>query len=127
MEVYREILPESYLLILVDNLESDPAAESVLHQALRRAGHSGKTSVWLDCTNVNYLPGQIAPLLARYARRLGRRGVSLILCHLSDAMRQQLLARTPDLSPRILPTLLDAQRYCQQRVNHPGGTRQLAG
>ncbi|GAA3922480.1 hypothetical protein [Hymenobacter algoricola] len=117
MEVYREILPESYLLILVDDIPPRADADQILHKSLRRAAHGGKASVWVDCSNLRQLPGHAAELLRRYRLRLGQRGISLILCHLSEEVCQALLTQDASLSSLVVPTLLDAQRYCQQRVN----------
>ncbi|RYU84312.1 STAS domain-containing protein [Hymenobacter persicinus] len=127
MEIYREILPESYLLILVDEALPTAPSETVLHQALSRAARSGKGSVWVDCSSLHQLPAHAAALLTRYGRKLNRQGVSLILCHLSEAVRKELLTQDPALAPLIVPTLLDAQQYCQQRINHVWAPQRLAG
>ncbi|GAA4012401.1 hypothetical protein GCM10022408_26400 [Hymenobacter fastidiosus] len=116
MEVYREILPESYLLILVDE-QATTDSDRTLNLALGRAARSGKVSIWVDCSNVHQLPAHAAKLLVRYGRKLIKNGISLLLCHLSDTVRRELLTQDPDLNSLIMPTLLDAEQYCQQRVN----------
>ncbi|QNE38843.1 hypothetical protein F1C16_04380 [Hymenobacter sp. NBH84] len=67
MQVYREILPNSYLVILV---ESAPAATDagLLRSALRQASRSGKEQVWLDCSGISFLPLDMLPILTRYGR-----------------------------------------------------------
>ena len=115
MEVYREILPNSYLLILAD--DRAPAAEAQLTAALRLASRSGKPSIWVDCSHLPHLPLSSLRVLLRYYRRLRARKVPLILCHLGDAAHQ-LLAKLPTATrPPVVPSLLDAERYCQH--THP--------
>ena len=111
MEVYREILPNSYLLILAD--DDAPTAEAQLSSALRLASRSGKPSIWVDCSHLHHLPLSSLRVLLRDYRRLRARQVPLILCHLGDAAHQ-LLAKLPTAScPPVVPSLLDAERYCQ--------------
>jgi anti-anti-sigma regulatory factor len=125
MEVYREILPESYLLVVADDtLLSDDEPEKPLRKALSRAARSGKISIWIDCSQLEQLPPQTAEMLARYCRKLDKQGISLILCHLSEALGQLLLAQVPELSGCVLPTLLDAEQHCGQQVNRPRLRRQ---
>ncbi|MCB2376116.1 STAS domain-containing protein [Hymenobacter sp. BT635] len=120
MEVYREILPESYLLILADDVPSSTDQEDdALDRALSRATRSGKSSIWVDCSHLHHLPPDAAELLTYYYHKLSRHGMSLILCHLSDDIRQELLGLAPTLNVPIVPTLLDAEKYCQQHVNMP--------
>ncbi|MCA8832049.1 STAS domain-containing protein [Hymenobacter pini] len=111
MEVYREILPNSYLLILTDN--NAPATVAQLSYALRRASRSGKPSIWVDCSQLHRLPFAALRVLARYYRRLRQRQIPLVLCHLGDDAHQ-LMAKLPTaLCPPVVPSLLDAERYCQ--------------
>ncbi|GAB3232626.1 hypothetical protein GCM10027346_20020 [Hymenobacter seoulensis] len=111
MEVYREILPESYLLILAD--DNEPATKDQLSYALRRASRSGKPNIWVDCSHTRNLSFATLRLLARYYRRLRKQQVQLVLCHLGDSARQ-LMAKLPTaLCPPVVPTLLDAEQYCR--------------
>ncbi|UOQ78727.1 STAS domain-containing protein [Hymenobacter sp. 5516J-16] len=113
MEVYREILPESYLLILTD--DSQPTARAQLSYALRRAIRSGKPSIWIDCSHLRNLSFSTLRLLVRYYQRLRERQIPLVLCHLGDSAHQ-LLARLPTSScPPVVPSLLDAERYCRSQ------------
>jgi hypothetical protein len=117
MEVYREILPESYLLILADDVPASSGSEDdALDRALSRAAKSGKSSIWVDCSHLHHLPSDAAELLSYYYHKLSKHGMSLILCHLSEAVQRELTALAPTLPLPILPTLLDAEKYCQQDV-----------
>ncbi|GAB2969599.1 hypothetical protein GCM10027048_45600 [Hymenobacter coalescens] len=113
MEVYREILPESYLLILADDIPPSLEHEDALDRALRRASRSGKSSVWLDCSHLHHLPPDAVELLAYYHQKLASHGMSLVLCHLTDTVRAELENLTTAPLP-IVSTLLDAERYCHQ-------------
>lgn len=113
MEVYRELLPESYLLILADDVPASFEREDTLDFALRRAARSGKSSVWVDCSHLQHLPADAADLLAYYHDKLASHGMSLVLCHLNDTVRDELQALTHSPLP-IVSTLLDAERYCHQ-------------
>jgi hypothetical protein len=116
MEVYREILPESYLLILADDLPSGVEEdEDALDRALRRASRSGKSSVWVDCSHLHRLPPNAADLLAYYHGKLAKHGMSLVLCHLTAEVRIELEALHATLPP-VVPTLLDAEKYCHQEL-----------
>ncbi|MCB2407144.1 STAS domain-containing protein [Hymenobacter lucidus] len=119
MEVYREILPESYLLILADDVPTDTDPEDdALDRALSRAARSGKSSVWVDCSHLHHLPSDAAELLTYYYHKLSKHGMNLVLCHLSDDARQELASLAPSLSVPIVPTLLDAEKYCRQHLLH---------
>ncbi|MBX0291440.1 STAS domain-containing protein [Hymenobacter sp. HSC-4F20] len=118
MEVYREILPESYLLILAD--DGDAAGGPQLSCALRRALRSGKPSIWIDCSHLHNLSFPTLRVLLRYYRRLQERHIPLVLCHL-DGPVGHLLAKLPTaLRPPVVPSLLDAERYC--RIQLPAAT-----
>lgn len=111
MEVHREILPNSYLLILAE--DDAPATEQQLIYALRLASRSGKPSVWVDCSHLHRLPLSSLRILLRYYRRLRRQQVQLVLCHLGETAHQ-LFAKLPTaICPPVVPSLLDAERYCQ--------------
>ncbi|RSK50980.1 STAS domain-containing protein [Hymenobacter rigui] len=123
MEVYREILPDSYLLILTE--AQLPAAEAQLTEALRMASRSGKPSIWVDCSQLHSLSFSALRVLARYYRRLRKRQIPLVLCHLGNETHQ-LLAKLPTaLCPPVVPSLLDAERYCQH-VHPLAGHQRLA-
>jgi hypothetical protein len=114
MEVYREILPQSYLLILTD---SEPEDLSPLAYALRLASRSGKSSIWIDCSHLPKMPFRVLRLLVRAYRRLRMRNVSMILCHMGDKDNHQMAKLPTSSCPPVVPSLLDAERYCQHQ--HP--------
>ncbi|RYU80240.1 STAS domain-containing protein [Hymenobacter persicinus] len=110
LEVYHEILPDSYLLILAENAELPE--EVALAKLLRQAARSGKSYIWIDCSHIHQLSQQALTLLLRYYQRLRRRHMPLVLCHLDEGL-QQLFRKLPDTTrPPIVPTLLDADAYC---------------
>ena len=111
MEIYREILPESYLLILIED-RSHPE-EYGLARALRQAARSGKPSVWVDCSALHHLSTRALSLLLGYYQRLRRRNTQLVLCHLTDDVQDSLKGTPPAACPPIVSTLLDAALYCQ--------------
>lgn len=111
MEVYREILPESYLLILAD--DNDPTGGAQLSYALRRACRSGKPSIWVDCSHLRNLSFSTLRVLVRYYQRLQERHIPLVLCHLGDSAGQLLSTLPASLCPPVVPSLLDAERYCR--------------
>jgi len=114
MQVYREILPHSYLLILV---ESDAKLTDVglLRDALRRAGRSGKDSVWIDCSGISTLKPSMVAVLTCYAEWLRRRHMDLIVCHppvtLTGASLEQAGAGL-----LVANTLLDAELVTPERT-----------
>ena len=122
MEVYREILPNSYLLILTSLTE--PAHDAQLAYALRHAGRSGKHSIWVDCSQLQELSLSSLRVLLRYYQRLRRRHIPLVLCHLSEAARKCLNELPTALQPPVVPSLLDAEHYC--RYTHPLLARPVA-
>ncbi|KAA9338592.1 hypothetical protein F0P96_07125 [Hymenobacter busanensis] len=115
MEVYREILPNSYLLILADDLPDQIEHDDSLDWALRRAVRSGKSSVWVDCSHLHHLPPDANQLLTFYYNKLRKHGMSLILCHLNDTVRQELETLSA-VHPPVVPTLLDAEQWCNQEM-----------
>ncbi|GAA4013487.1 hypothetical protein GCM10022408_28220 [Hymenobacter fastidiosus] len=110
LEVYHEILPESYLLILTENAEL--REEVSLAKALRRAAHSGKASVWIDCSHIHQLPQQAMTLLLKYYQQLRHRHMPLVLCHLDESLQQLFRQLPATVRPPIVATLLDADQYC---------------
>lgn len=108
MQIYREVLPNSYLVILV---ESTPAATDtgLLRNALRRAVRSGKGQIWLDCSGLSMLPSDMLSLLTRYASRLRRRHTSLVVCHPPATPAGTSLEQTSDSALLVADTLLDAE------------------
>ncbi|MDQ2769505.1 MAG: hypothetical protein M3Y54_03280 [Bacteroidota bacterium] len=106
LNVFHELLPESYLVILAPGPAGQP--EAALAYRLRRAARSGKNEVWVDCSLVPTFSEEVAGLLWAAHQALQEQGARLVLVHLSDQARQLLLAREMGTVPRIVPTLLDA-------------------
>lgn len=115
MEVYREILPDSYLLILTDNPAPHPAEVAALRQALRRAGASGKTNIWVDCSQLQHLPEQALRLLCDFYLRFQHQHVNLVLCHLDDDSQHTIQELPMPAQPPVVDTLLEAARYCRSQ------------
>ncbi|QNH62674.1 STAS domain-containing protein [Hymenobacter sediminicola] len=118
LDVYREILPDSYLLILTD-VPNAPENE-VLRRALHRAGTSGKASVWVDCSQLPKLPAAALQLLGAYYETLQHRHIHLVLCHLTDELREAIEALPGTQRPPVVATLLEAACYCRSQR---GGVR----
>lgn len=116
MEVYREILPDSYLLILANDVPEAAEDDNALDWALRRAARSGKSSVWVDCSHLDHLPPNAAELLTFYYQKLHAHGMSLLLCHVNPNVQRELESLVPSLRPPIVKTLLDAEQYCLQET-----------
>lgn len=111
MNVYREILPDSYLLILSD--EQHTIEPEALQRALQRAGDSGKTNVWVDCSEFHHPSKAVIQLLGDFCVRLRHQHIQLVLCHLEDETQQAVLELPASSQPLILATLLDASLYCR--------------
>lgn len=106
LNVFHELLPESYLIILAPG--STGQSEAALAYRLRRAARSSKKEVWVDCSLVSTISEEAARLLWAAHHALQKQLARLVLVHLSDEAKQQLLARELGPVPRIVPTLLDA-------------------
>ena len=116
MVVYHEALPASYLLVLAT--DSTGAAEPELAHHLREACRSGKPAVWVDCRLLDSLSAVAARLLWASHLRLHRRGVRLVLCRVSDCLKQALAHVRPNPTPGLclLPSLDDAAAQADGRA-----------
>lgn len=108
MRVYREILPNSFLLILTGSGES-VMAPLLITDALETACCSGKTSIWIDCSQVSQLSAGLLSLLEHYTVQLLRLGITLVVCHPPDS----LVAARPEVELLLAPSLLDAELQCR--------------
>lgn len=102
MDVYHEILPDRYVLLLADS--ASPAADAApdtLARCLLQAGRSGKSSVWIDCSRLHTLPTAARDLLLSYQQRLGRRSIRLVLSRACDAVRLAFADVDPAVRPEI--------------------------
>jgi hypothetical protein len=86
--IHHEALAEGYLLVLAP----DPANPSVLELAdyLRRACHSGKPAIWVDCRLLDTVSTVAAQLLWACHCRLRKRRIQLVLCRVSERLEQSL-------------------------------------
>lgn len=113
MDVYREILPDSYLLILDGN--DHLSREDCLKWALQQALASGKPNIWVDCNHLEQLPTAAVQLLSHFYGSSQRRQIQLVLCHLSEtASRAFRLLPTP-AQPPMVEDLLAAAIYCRSQ------------
>lgn len=110
MHVYREILPESYLLILTGSHFTDAPT---LQRALHRAGGSGKANIWVDCSELSHPAAAVIELLGQFCVQMRHRSIQLILCHLEDNCQQAVQQLPAASQPLVLATLLDAALYCR--------------
>ncbi|WP_046243430.1 hypothetical protein [Hymenobacter terrenus] len=104
--VYHELLPESYLLILAPGQAGEP--EVALAHWLHCAQRSGKPAVWVDCGMLSSLSEEAARLLWASHYRLQQKHAQLVLVHVPDRLKRELLDHAQGPAPCIVPTLLDA-------------------
>ncbi|MCC2547307.1 STAS domain-containing protein [Hymenobacter sp. BT175] len=118
IEVYREILPESYLLILADDQQAEET--SPLAKALKKASNSGKRNVWVDCSHLHHLSASTVELLLKYNQKLRRRHMKMVLCHLDDTAQADVRRVPAAAKLPVVPTLLDADRLCHAAPRSTG-------
>jgi hypothetical protein len=106
--IYHEMLPESYLLILAPSRQVK--SEAVLARWLRRAQRSGKHSVWVDCGMLETLSVEAARLLWNSHFQLQEQHAQLVLVHVPERVKRELLEQELGPAPCMVPTLLDAAR-----------------
>ncbi|UOQ96845.1 hypothetical protein MUN81_16540 [Hymenobacter sp. 5317J-9] len=115
--VYHELLPESYLLILAPSRSDEP--EAALAHSLHCAQRSGKPAVWVDCGMLHTLSDEAAQLLWGAHHQLEEKHAQLVLVHVPERVRKDLLKRELGPAPCMVPTLLDAARQlASPRENH---------
>ena len=119
--IYHELLPESYLLILAPGRPD--RQEVVLARWLRRAQRSGKSAVWVDCGMLDSLSAEAARLLWRTHFQLQEQYAQLVLVHVPERVKRELLEQELGPAPCIVPTLLDAARQAHWHDRSPGGVR----
>ncbi|MBO2012675.1 hypothetical protein [Hymenobacter negativus] len=111
--VYHELLPESYLLILAPGREGGP--ETGLAHWLKCAQRSGKPAVWVDCGMLKSLSSEAIRLLWNSHYQLQEKHAQLVLVHVPERVRKELLEQELGPAPCIVPTLLDAARQTNWR------------
>ncbi|WP_160328167.1 STAS domain-containing protein [Solirubrum puertoriconensis] len=105
MDVYHEILPDRYVLLLTESpVSANGTAADTLARCLLQAWRSGKTSVWVDCSRLHHLPANARDLLLRYQKRLGRRSVKLVLSKPNAEVQHAFADVAPDARPEIRTT-----------------------
>jgi len=90
MQVYHEILPRAYRLLLVQD-QDQQSALPLLREALRRAARSGKRQVRIDCHLPRLDIGTLR-LLARYRLRLRAVGIRFLIRQFTPAPANLLAA-----------------------------------
>ena len=113
--VHHELLPESYLLLLLTPKASRIYGQS-LKQGLRVASRSGKAAVWVDCELVHALSNEAVRVLWKYHRRLQALHIKLVLVHASEEVQRGLLDWELGPTMCFAPTLFDAAWHTRQRV-----------
>jgi anti-anti-sigma regulatory factor len=119
LNIYREILPDSYLLILTGS--GNPEGAGSLRQALSRAGASGKRSIWIDCGSLVAFSAATLQVLSEYYLGFQRKRLTLVLCHLTGPAAETLQLLPWAQRPPVVETLLEAAGYCrsQQPMRRP--------
>ncbi|MDO7851753.1 hypothetical protein [Hymenobacter convexus] len=106
--VYHELLADSYLLILAPSRTNEHEAD--LADSLNCAKRSGKAAVWVDCGMLHSLSDEAARLLWGAHHQLEEQHAQLVLVHVPDRVRKDLLKCELGPAPCMVPTLLDAAR-----------------
>jgi anti-anti-sigma regulatory factor len=107
LDVHREELPKSYLLVLAPSNNTND--EVKLTRALHRASRSEKKSIWVDCSLLDHLTTEAIDLLLAYAYLLHCQHRRLVLCHVPDTVRHHFLDLDAESQPLVVPSLLDAE------------------
>ncbi|TGD79794.1 STAS domain-containing protein [Hymenobacter wooponensis] len=81
----------------------------LLTEALQQACASGKSSIWVDCSQVQQLSATVLAVLRHYASWLQQQNITLVVCHPPDSLK---VGRS-DVSLLVAPSLLDAELQCR--------------
>ncbi|MCR5889686.1 hypothetical protein LRS06_18290 [Hymenobacter sp. J193] len=108
MDVQREQLPDSYLLIIAPDF--DPNDQHKLARGLHRASRSEKRLICVDCSLLTELPEDAVDLLLAYDFTLRCQQRQLVLCHLPEAAAARFAQLPAEEAPLVVPSLLDAHR-----------------
>ena len=103
--VYHELLPESYLLILAPSRTDD--SEAALAHSLHCAQRSGKAAVWIDCGMLHSLSDEAAQLLWGAHHQLEAKQAKLVLVHVPERVRRDLLKASMDECGKRFPAGAD--------------------
>ncbi|WP_022822795.1 STAS domain-containing protein [Hymenobacter norwichensis] len=107
LDVFREVLPDGYLLILSPEI-ANPHGEVKLSRALHRATRSEKQAVMIDCSLVERLSDEAVELLLAYSFILRAQGRRLVLSHVPNPVRYHFLDLDPASQPLLVSSLLEA-------------------
>jgi anti-anti-sigma regulatory factor len=122
LEVHRELLPNSFLLILSPDIGCDDN-EVKLTRALHRASRSDKYAVLVDCSLVECLNEDAVDLLLAYSFMLHAQNRCLVMCHVPDPVRHHFLHLDEPSQPLLALSLLDAVQEINQRAEPPAAGR----
>jgi anti-anti-sigma regulatory factor len=114
--VYQELLPESYLLILAPG--GPDGAEVALADSLHCAQHSGRPAVWVDCSLLNHLSKEAAQMLCAINHELSKHHTELVLVHVPERVKNELLDQASGPPLCIVATLLDAAQHTREFTRH---------
>ena len=106
LDVHRELLPDSYLLIVAP--ETTDAPEHKLARGLHRATRSGRRLIWVDCSLLKEIPNEAIDLLLAYDYHLRHQGRELVLCHLPESALSYFSGMAANERPALAANLLDA-------------------
>jgi len=110
LTIYRDKLPDSYLLIVASvNKPQDPTA---LDRALHRAGRSGKRNVWLDCSlwEARDVSSEACLLLRAYHDAFAALGINMVLAHAPEKLQHCLETNDAAPAPRLVEWLVESFR-----------------
>jgi len=110
LAVYRDKLPESYLLVVASENQTHDA--SALDRALHRAGRSGKRHVWLDCSlwEAGDVSSEACLLLRAYHEAFTTVGITMVVAHASEELQVCLQTSAIAPAPRLVEWLVDTFR-----------------
>lgn len=117
LDIHREVLPDSYLLILAPDAPGPD--EPKLTRALYRASRSEKKAVWIDCSLLEDLSPDAIELLLAYAYHLRCQSRRLVLSHVPDHVRHHFLHLDIASQPLIVSSLLDATHDESDPLDQP--------
>ena len=115
LDVYREMLPNSFLLILSPDMS--PVLDEVkLSRALHRASRSNKPAILMDFSLVSSLSEEVIELVLAYAFVLRAQGRRLILCYVPESAHHHFLYLDAASQPLLVPSVLDAMHEVERQT-----------
>lgn len=86
MELYHEIKDNDYVVILAGNLDRENAYEIDL--TLRKAIHSHKDRILVDCRNLNYITSEGIGIFLSSLPLIREKGMDLVFCGLQPKTKE---------------------------------------